>query len=201
MTKSNLISKEALINLYTTKKLSTALIAKELKQSQRKIDYWITKYGIKKRTISEAIYELRNPNGDPFKFTPPFTKEEMSLYSLGLGLYWGEGAKRGKGGVRLANTDAKLVRIFIHFLERFFAVDKNSLRFGLQIFSDIDPSIAQTYWMKALDISKGQFYKIIVSKVRGAGTYTYRSEYGVIMVYFNNTRLKALICKLIDNLE
>ncbi|MEN9621926.1 MAG: hypothetical protein RLZZ67_360 [Candidatus Parcubacteria bacterium] len=201
MTKSNPISKETLTHLYTSKKLSTALIAKELKQSQRKIDYWITKYNIKKRTISEAIYELRNPNGDPFKFTPPQTKEDALLYALGLGLYWGEGAKRGKGGVRLANTDMKLVKIFIRFLQKFFNVDKKRLRFGLQIFDDINPNAALNYWMKQLDVPKEQFYKVIVSKVRGTGTYTYRSEYGVLMVYFNNIKLKALICELIDNLE
>ncbi len=200
MTKSNLISKEVLVNLYLIKKYSSARIAKELKQSQRKVDYWLNKHEIKKRSISDAIYELRNPNGDPFKFTPPKTQEDTLLYGLGLGLYWGEGAKRGKGGVRLPNTDPHLIKIFVKFLEKFFAIEKKKLRFGLQIFDDISPSIALEYWTKELGVSKDQFYKIIISKVRGSGTYSYKSENGVLMVYFNNTRLKALVCRLIDNI-
>ena len=131
-------------------------------------------------------------------FQVPLTVQEGILYGLGLGLYWGEGLKRGKGGVRLANTDVRLVKKFIQFLEKVFSVEKQKLRFGLQVFDDLSPKAALTYWRRELGVSKNQFYKVIVSKVRGKGTYTYKSPYGVLMVYFNNVRLKELICKQID---
>ncbi len=194
------MDREILHNLYVVQKRSAAYIGAQCKCSQNKVNYWLAKHNVKKRTISEAMYILKNPLGDPFNLQIPHTLREGILYGLGLGLYWGEGLKRGRGGVRLGNTDVYLVRKFIEFLQNTFQVEKSRLRFGLQIFSDISPHVALNYWKRELHIHKSQFYKVIVSKVRGKGTYTYRSKYGVIMVYFNNVRLKELICKLIDNL-
>jgi len=191
---------DLLKELYIEHKKSVASIAKKFNCSQNKVNYWLKKHKIKKRSISDAIYNLRNPLGDPFTFQDPINLQESFLYGLGLGLYWGEGAKRGNGGVRLANTDIKLVKKFIEFLEKFFRIDRNRLRFGLQIFNDLSPEKCLLYWRKGLGVKKDQFYKIIVSKVRGEGTYKYKSEYGVLIVYFNNTRLKKSICEMIENI-
>lgn len=196
----NKIYKEKLLNLYIIRKKSVANISERLKCSENKINYWLAKYGIEKRSISEAIYHLKNPLGDPFLLKQPENLQEGILFGLGLGLYWGEGSKRGKGGVRLGNTDVRLIKKFIEFLKKFLGVKKSKLRFGLQIFGDVSSDKALLYWKKELKIKKNQFYKIIVSKIRGAGTYKYKSEHGVLMVYFNNTRLKELICKTIDNI-
>ena len=193
--------KELLENLYLIKKFSVAQIAVCLNCSQNKVNYWLAKYNIKKRNISDAIYQLRNPLGDPFRLNLPSSMQDAVLYGIGLGLYWGEGLKRGKGGMRLGNTDARLIKKFIEFLDKFFGIKKNNLKFGLQIFSDISSDTAINYWTKELGVHKDQFYKVVVSKVRGAGTYKYKSEYGVLMIYFNNTKLKALICDLIDNIR
>jgi len=190
-----------LYNQYVVKKQSVAQIAQKQKCSQNKINYWLSKHQIKKRNISDAIYQLRNPLGDPFALRLPRTTKEGVLFGMGIGLYWGEGTKRGTGGVKLGNTDAKLVRKFIEFLKEVFGVKKSKLRFGLQIFSDIPPEKALRYWARELEVNRSQFYKIIVSKVRGEGTYKYKSEYGVATVYFNNTKLKAIICNMIENIE
>lgn len=195
------ISKKDLEETYFAKNLSAAQTSKLFNCSTNKINYWLAKYELKKRTISEAVYRLRNPLGDPFVLQQPSNIQEGILYGMGLGLYWGEGSKRGKGGMRLGNTDVRLIKKFIEFLEKFFGIQKNKLKFGLQIFSDISPNKALSYWQQELKVEKNQFYKIIISKVRGKGTYKYKSEYGVLSVYFNNTKLKKLICQLIDNIE
>lgn len=190
-----------LLALYSKDKKSVSQIAKSLKCSQGKVNYWLRRFKIEKRSISDAIYNLKNPQGNPFAFQEPKTINEALLYGLGIGLYWGEGAKRGNGGVRLANTDARLIRKFIEFLEKVFQVKKDSLRFGLQIFGDISSKNALMYWKNELGIKNHQFYKIMVSKIRGEGTYKYKSEYGVLMLYFNNVRLKQLLCQMIDNIR
>ena len=195
------ISKKDLEETYFAKNLSAAQTSKLFNCSTNKINYWLAKYELKKRTISEAVYRLRNPLGDPFVLQQPSNIQEGILYGMGLGLYWGEGSKRGKGGMRLGNTDVRLIKKFIEFLEKFFGIQKNKLKFGLQIFSDISPNKALSYWQQELKVEKNQFNKIIISKVRGKGTYKYKSEYGVLSVYFNNTKLKKLICQLIDNIE
>lgn len=194
------MSHKLLTDLYVNQKLSSAQISRYLQCSNNKVNYWLAKYEIKKRTISDAVYELRNPGGDPFSIKQPKTLQQGILFGLGLGIYWGEGLKRGKGGVRLTNTDARMVNFFINFLEKFCGVNKSKLRFSLQIFEDITQEKALTYWIKELGVGKDQFYKTIISKVRGSGTYKYKSEHGVVIVYFNNVKLKKIILDMIEKI-
>lgn len=196
-----MIDHATLVELYSKKQLSSSAIANRLNCSEHKVNYWLAKHEIKKRSISDAIYQMHHPRGDPFLFQPPRTMREGILYGMGLGLYWGEGSKRGKGGVRLCNTDVRLIRKFIVFLDKVFGIKKNKLKFGLQIFQDLSRNDVLNYWVQELKVKENQFYKVIVSKVRGEGTYKYKSEYGVLTIHFNNSRLKELICKQIDNFD
>ena len=82
---------------------------------------------IKKRTISDAMYEFKNPFGDPFSIKKPETLQQGILFGLGLGIYWGEGLKRGNGAVRLTNTDPKMIKKFIDFL----------INLGVYVFCDL----------------------------------------------------------------
>lgn len=190
-----------ILGLYIEKKKSVAQIAKIYKCSQNKVNYYLNKFEIPKRSLSEAMYVFKNPNGDPFKLKKPENINEYFLYGLGLGLYWGEGTKRGDGGMRITNSDPKLLRKFIEFLEQFFNIDKNRLKFSIQIFDDIKPNNALEYWSRELNLNKKQFYKPTILKVRGDGTYKYKSEYGSVIMYFNNVKLKKSICEMIENIR
>src|SRR6185436_14876663 len=96
----------------------------------------------RKRTIADAVYVKYNPDGDPFTLIKPKKSREFFLLGLGLGLYWGEGTKSNISSVRLGNSDWRLSRSFITFLTNMCGVDKNDLRFSLQIFSDTSPKKA-----------------------------------------------------------
>ena len=165
--------------------------------SLHRVKYWLTKHNIQTRTISDAIYKWHNPKGDPFEFRPPETAEEYKLLGMGLGLYWGEGTKSDKGAVRLGNTDPKLIKMFIKFLVRFFGISKKDLRFGLQIFTDIDPNEALDFWAKGLNINKSQFQKVIVTISGSIGTYRKKSQYGVLTVLYFNTKLRNILVSLL----
>jgi 1-acyl-sn-glycerol-3-phosphate acyltransferase len=119
------------------------------------------------------------------------------LFGLGLGLYWGEGTKANKSAVRLGNTDAGLLNIFIKFLVTFFNIKKKDLRFHMHIFSDIDVDKAYDFWIKKLKVKKEQFYKPFVTRTGKLGTYRKKSKYGVVTVYYCNKKLRDL---LINNL-
>ena len=196
--KSNIISRKLLFELYIDKKQSSSKISKLFKCSENKINYWLKKYNIKKRSISDAVYHFKNPLGDPFLIKKPKTLQQGILFGLGIGIYWGEGLKRENGGVRLTNTDIRMVIKFIKFLEEFFNIDKNKLRFSIQIFNDLVSEEVLNYWKDGLGVKKEQFYKTIISKVRGDGTYKNKSEHGVIIVYFNNIKLKKIILEMIE---
>ena len=196
-----MLSKESLKVLYIDKKLSANEIADYFKCSSGKVNYWLKKFDIPKRSISEAIYKLKNPKGDPFQFNKPENMKGMFLFGLGLGLYWGEGAKRSMHSVRLSNSDPALVKKFIEFLVAIYNIDKKKLKFQLQIYDDLNAKKLLHLWSDYLKAEENQFYKTIVLKRRGQGTYNKRMKYGVIILNFGNTKLINLICSQIANLQ
>lgn len=168
-------------------------ISKELGFSAHKVSYWMDVHKIRKRSISDAVYNFHNPNGDPFKLKEPITAEEWKLLGLGMGLYWGEGSKASNHGVRLGNTDPTLINTFIEYLIKLCGVKFEALKFGLQIFTDIDPEVALNYWIYQVRAQRSQFYKVTVSLSGKLGTYRKKSSYGVLTVYFNNKRLRDIL--------
>ena len=182
--------------LYVSSRMSSAEIAKIFNCSERAVNYWLTRYEVKKRSISEAVYLKNNPNGDPFKIRTIKTVQDAKLLGLGLGLYWGEGNKKSKNSVRLGNTDPKLIKKFLEFLVRICGIEKKKLRFGLQVFSDMNTDQTLRFWLKELrgyGINRSQFFKVTVTPSRSLGTYKEKSKFGVMTVHFCNTKLKTLI--------
>lgn len=165
-------------------------IADELQCSVNRVVYWMRRHGIKRRTWSEATYRKRNPDGDPFKLKLPKTMQEAKLYGLGVGLYWGEGTKSNKHSIRLGNTDPKLLLAFIDFLETFFEIKREDLKFELQIFTDIDKNEALDYWINRLGLSSDQFGKPVVTISGSIGTYRKKSQYGVVTVVYHNIKAR-----------
>jgi len=168
-------------------------ISKILDCSLNKVKYWMVKYGIKRRSISEAVYLKNNPDGDPFKFKKPSNLKEAELFGVGIGLYWGEGTKASKDSVRLGNTDPKLIKKFIEFLIKFFGIEKEDLRFGLQIFTDTNVESVLSFWIKELKVGRSQFYKPTVTISGSIGSYKKRSEFGVLQVLYHNKKLRDLL--------
>lgn len=195
------MNKNILEKLYLGKKLSSAEIAKKYSCSENKINYWLSLYKIKKRTIAEAIYQKNNPKGDPFSFTQPTTPDEFFLFGLGLGLFWGEGSKRSIHAIKLSNSDPKMIKKFVDFLVQMYNVDRKKLRFQLQIYSDLDLDNLLDFWSKNLSVKRTQFFKTTILKKRGEGTYLKKMEHGVVILSFSNVKLKSLISSQIANIE
>jgi len=191
------LSKKILQDQYVVQKKSVSEISKTHRCSQSKINYWLVKYGIEKRSISEAVYLINNPHGDPFKFVPPKNIEDAKLFGMGIGLYWGEGNKLNKNIVKLGNSDPALLKVFINFLIKFFRIDKGDLKYHLHIFSDISTDTALTYWKKQMGANSKQFYKPTITITGKIGTYRKKSEYGVLTVYYANTKLRNKLISLL----
>ena len=193
----NNLTHKKLKKLYIKNKKSSFEIAKILNISETGVNYWLKKFKIQKRTLSEAIYVKHNPAGDPFKIISPKNLDEAKLFGLGVGLYWGERTKADKGSVRLGNSDPALMRVFIKFLIKFFNIKKSDLKFHLHTFTDINLRDAKNYWMKELNIKENQFYKPMVTITGKLGNYRKKSKYGVLTVYYNNTKLRNILVNLL----
>ncbi|MEP7204944.1 MAG: hypothetical protein ABI716_01990 [Candidatus Saccharibacteria bacterium] len=192
-----MIEKALLRRLYTQDKHSMMEIAAVLGCSHHQVVYWMNKYDITRRSISDAIYQKHNPNGDPFVVQPIDSIEKAELHGTGMGLYWGEGTRANKYAVRLGNTDPALLNTFIRFLIELFAVNKADLRFGLQIFSDIKQDEALEYWSTVLGVHRSQFYKVHVTISGSIGTYRKKSRYGVVTVYYHNKHLRDILVEML----
>jgi hypothetical protein len=192
-----MIKKDLLKRLYVKEGRSVQAIGNKLGYSRRGVKYWMDKYNIPTRSVSDAIYLWHNPNGDPFKFRKPKNREEERLFGMGLGLYWGEGTRSSQHAIRLGNTDPALLNMFIKFLITIFNIKKSDLHFGLQIFTDINAKEALDFWVKELKVNKTQFQKPVVTISGSIGTYRKKSKYGVVTVHYNNKKARDILIKLL----
>ncbi len=165
--------------------------------SYHQITYWINRYNIPRRNRSEANYIKYNPDGDPFKIKKKLNLKEVELKALGLGIFWGEGNKNSKTAVRLGNSDPNLIRLFREFLIKICEIKQEKLKYSLLLFNDADKNKAINFWTRALELTKSQIGSITSLKPRGKGTYKKKSMTGVLIMEFNNTKLKKQIDKMI----
>lgn len=182
---------------YSVEGKSMQDIAHLLNCSVHKVKYWMDKFKIQRRSLSEAIYLKNNPDGDPFLFNPPTSIKMAKLLGYGLGLYWGEGTKADRGSVRLGNANPSLIKKFMEFLIELFSVKREGFRFSLQVFSDIDVGYALDFWVKKLKIDRRQFYKTTVSISKTKGTYKKKFKYGVLTVYYHNKKFRDMLVSML----
>lgn len=147
------------------------------------------------------MYLKHNPKGNPFRFRAPISAKENFLFGLGIGLFWGEGTKAKSTSIRIGNTDPDLIKQFIIFLDKILGIHKSKLKFSLQVFSDMNPVRARKFWAKHLSVPEVQFTKTTITKSRGLGTYKTRTKYGVLMVYFHNTKARGFMLDMLKSLR
>lgn len=166
-------------------------IADHYRCSVNKIVYWMNEFGFERRDWSEATYVYKNPEGDPFKIRLPETVADEKLFALAIGLYWGEGTKKGIHNVSIANNDPQVLRVFINFLEKFCAVERSELHAQLNIFADCDVQQATEWWANQLGFQIEQFYAPTVRAPKS--NYSKRAEHGTLSITFSNIKLLEII--------
>src|SRR3989339_1922085 len=103
-------------------------IADELGFKENKVRYWMKKGETKPRSWSEATYCKRNPHGNPFKIANQIRNpRKLMLFFVALGLYLGEGTKRGLHKATLGNTDPGILKTFLIFLREICTVDESRI--------------------------------------------------------------------------
>ena len=86
--------------------------------------------------------------------------------------------------------------MFLKFMVDIFGIKKEKLRFGLQVFDDMQPKKTLKFWLNELkdfQIRKDQFFKITITPSRSIGNYREKSKFGVMTVHFSNTKLKNIL--------
>lgn len=198
MIKLPIIKKAQLEKLYTHGQ-SLAEAAKTLSCSVNKIRYWMDKYQIPRRSISDGVYLKLNPKGDPFKIKNNLSKEEMFLFGLGIGIYWGEGTKADTcSSLRVANSDPGILRTFRFFLTNVCRLKTEKFSYSIVSFNDTNAEDARNYWSRELKVPPEKFGKITVIPKQGKGTYRKKSLYGVCTLHGNNVKLRHWVLNKIE---
>ena len=186
------VTKELLDDLYNRERLSMTQIAQRVGCTPGKVAYWMRRYGLARRDVSEAIYQWYNPAGDPFAVRAVETPEARELFCLAIGLYIGEGKKKTHGEVAIANTNPQVIRTFMRFLQEICGVEPSQMVAGINVYDDVDLEQVQGYWEAVTGLPRAQFHKPVVRRSRG-GTHLEKSAYGTVTVGFYSTKLQAII--------
>ncbi len=175
------------VELRVNKRMSYSAIGKKLAVSKSTLSYWLKEFPLreeeivalrrkgwekgeasrerfrntmrKKRTVeADAVYmEIKKKIKD----------ETLSpVYSAGLMLYAAEGAKKDDYRIIIANTDARLIKFFMTWLETYLEVAMQDLRFQLHLYENMNVQAEKKYWLQTLGITQGQLYKVQIRTLR-----------------------------------
>lgn len=183
-------------HLYYEKLFSMKKVASTIGVSMDALVYFMRKNNLKRRSTSEneKIKFSRKPLS--FRMSADLENE---LRAIGTMLYWGEGAKGGKLGtcnsVDFANSDPRMIVVFLRFLREFCGVSEDRLRCYLYCYSDQNPKKLINYWSKTTSIPKKQFTKPYIQTNK---TSERKMRYGLIHIRYNDKKLLIEIENMID---
>ena len=126
------------------------------------------------------------------------------LFILGSGLYWAEGCKKHRRTV-LANSDPKMVLIFIKWLRECMQINKNRIYCHVSINQDHKSRIEEVerYWSKITGLSRNVFTGVSYKKVKNKKFYAnFNNHYGTLFVKVRKgTNLNYEILGYIEGLK
>lgn len=189
--------REKVITLRVRQQLSYSEIRKRTGVSKSTLSYWLQEYplttkkilelrrkGWKKGEAAREKYRLtmrkkqESIDDAVYRKYRIFFGEKMTrdmLYVAGLMLYWGEGDKRNRYRIGVANTDPHLLKFFIKWAIKFLKVDPKDFRMQLHLYENMVIPEEEHLWRKDLELPSSQFYKTQIRKV-SKNTYSYRGS-------------------------
>jgi hypothetical protein len=113
-------------------------------------------------------------------------------------MYIGEGYKRSRNAVSLANSDPRVILLAKFWSCRFAA---NKVTYSFQYHADQDPEELTRFWTAYLDVDPSQ---IVYQRKSNSGRLNgrkWRSKWGVISVRAHDTQLRARLQGWIDRVQ
>ncbi len=191
------VSKDLLEELYFQRGLSAQEIADRLSVSYHKIAYWMDRHGLERRNRHEASYLRHNPGGE--KFALDLGNRE--LFVAGVALYLGEGDKTNPSLI-VTNSDAKVLNLWVRFLEQVCGVPSSRLRGHIDYYEDLDYQSVLAFWSEELGIPPENFERPTLKRGRVSSGQSdgRRNPYGTAHVKFHDAKLKTQMLMWMDEL-
>lgn len=172
-------------------------ISLKLKLSLKQIYGSLRRQQIPRKSMWEQNKALFERKPLSFNFKVNLSVKERELLVAAIMLYYGEGAKTSVT-VDFANSDSRVVKLFLKFLRKICRVDEKRLRLYLYCFSDQNIDFLINHWSSQLNVERRQFTKPYVRSVFNRGKRS--MPYGVIHVRYSDKKLLEKILSLCDSL-
>lgn len=112
---------------------------------------------------------------------------KRDIFMLGLALYWGEGYKSANDECGLTNSDPRIIRAYIEWLQQIYGEDLSNLILRVSINGDHKHRVdrVEQYWSKVTRIPRSQFTKTSLIRTRAKKVYANADE------HFGTLRVKV----------
>lgn len=164
------------------------------------VAYAMRKHGIPRRSFKEAARWSFENKKMTFKRRNIKGLKRVSSEIILAMLYWGEGFKGNENSylktLDFANSDPKMVKLYIHSLRTLYEIEEKKLRILLYCYSNQDIPTLISYWSKLTKIPKSQFTKAYVKKDPQVNVRI--MKYGLAHIRYNDKKLLIEIKNLIE---
>ncbi len=158
--------------------MSYGEIQKKLGVPKSTLSYWLRDFQLSKTRILELQrkgWAKGEASREKFRATMRERKEfknrqiyekykkdfsalsKKSLFLAGIVLYLCEGTKTDYSRIVLTNTDPKVIKFFIWWIENFLDISKNDIKIALHLYESMDLEKELNFWKNELGVNKNQF--------------------------------------------
>lgn len=219
--------REEAVKLRIEKEFSYAEIRKRLGVPKSTLSYWLRELPLSEKRILELRYQARKKSEasrERFRLTMRKKKElkdrrvyekykkrfaklsKETFFIAGLMFYSAEGDKKNQYRLSFANTDPKIIKFFIRWLNECLAVPKKKIKATLHLYENMDIEKEKEFWKNKLGLQENQFYKASIRKLQKS-SFSYRESYrhGTCSIYIGgaerNREVMMAIQAFLDKFE
>ena len=183
------LNRDIVKTLYWDKNYNIQEISKEIGVPFWSLYNFMNKNNIYRRTTAEVNY-LVNSYKPKFEIKKNLDVYEEKLKIAGIMLYWAEGTLRGNT-VDFANSNPKMITVFLKFLRNICGVSEERLRIYLYAYSYKDIKTLKLNWHKVTKISLTQFTKPYI-RIGNQNLSGRKLLYGLVHIRYNDKQLLNL---------
>lgn len=197
------------IQMRIQKKLTIDEIAERLSIARTTIFYWVGNIEIPE-TERQSARRLKasKANSDQAKAKRD-TAYQAGIEEFGelvraptfrdfICMYIGEGSKRCRNTVAIANSDPAVVALGNKWIKK---LGRNKIRYSVQYHADQDLSALQRFWGELLDVEVDEIHLQRKSNSNHMTGRSWRSNHGVLTVSMGDTQLRARLQAWMDLLK
>lgn len=185
--------------------LSYTEIRKRLGVPKSTLSYWLHEFPLSEEKIQELKSRgLKNGEAGRERFRVAMRQKQEqkdqdvyalqktrmanlsrdALFVAGLMLYLGEGGKKDRSKLTLANTDPEIITFFVWWLNEFLGIAKSKLRAALHLYENMEIKKEYEFWKKHLGFEDSQFYKTQIRELQKS-SFSYRESFrhGTCSIY------------------